>query len=38
MLIEVPIPSRVIEEINVTFLSQFLGAFPRALSPLGVLP
>ena len=38
MLIDAPIPSKVIEEISVTFLPQFLGALPRALSPLGALP
>ena len=38
MLIDGPIPSKVIEEISVTFLPQFLGALPRALSPLGALP
>src|SRR5215210_3411930 len=38
MLIEGPIPSGVIEEMSVTFLPQFLGALPRALSPLGALP
>ena len=37
MLIEGPIPSEEIEEISVTFSSQFLGAFPKALSPLGAL-
>src|SRR3989337_1106691 len=37
MLIEAPIPSWEIEEISVTFVSQFLGAFPNALSPLGAL-
>jgi hypothetical protein len=37
MLIEAPTPSREIEEISVTFLPQFLGALPRALSPLGAL-
>ena len=35
MLIDGPIPSRAIEEISVTFFPQFLGALPRALSPLG---
>jgi hypothetical protein len=30
-------PSKLIEEIKVTFLPQFLGAFPNALSPLGAL-
>ena len=29
--------STLIEEISVTFLPQFLGAFPKALSPLGAL-
>jgi hypothetical protein len=28
MLMEAPIPSTPIEEIKVTFLPQFLGAFP----------
>ncbi|MGG7382783.1 hypothetical protein ACQ7B2_29920, partial [Escherichia coli] len=37
MLMEGPIPSDVIEERRVTFLPQFLGAFPRALPPLGAL-
>src|SRR5215216_2994345 len=37
MLIEAPIPSNVIEEISVTFSSQFLGTLPNALSPLGAL-
>ena len=37
MLIEAPIPSEEIEEMSVTFFSQFLGAFPKALSPLGAL-
>ena len=37
MLIEGPIPSEEIEEMSVTFFSQFLGAFPNALSPLGAL-
>jgi hypothetical protein len=38
MLIEAPIPPfREIEEISVTFFSQFLGALPKALSPLGAL-
>jgi hypothetical protein len=37
MLIEGPIPSEEIEEMSVTFFSQFLGAFPKALSPLGAL-
>jgi hypothetical protein len=36
MLVEGPIPSREIEEISVTFLSQCSGAFPIVLSPLGV--
>src|SRR5215207_194468 len=36
MLKDGPIPScRVIEEMRVMFLAQFLGAFPRALSPFG---
>ncbi len=35
MLIEGLIPSKEIEEISVTFFSQFLGALPKALSPLG---
>ena len=38
MLMEGPIPSEPIEEISVTFFPQFLGALPRALSPLGALP
>jgi hypothetical protein len=38
MLIDGPIPSKVIEEMRVTFLPQLLGALPRALSPLGALP
>ena len=38
MLTEAPIPSNVMEEMSVTFLPQFLGTFPRALSPLGALP
>lgn len=37
MLIEGPIPSKVIEEMSVTFFPQFLGAFPYALSPFGAL-
>jgi hypothetical protein len=37
MLIEGPIPFKEIEDMSVTFLSQFLGAFPKALSPLGDL-
>jgi hypothetical protein len=37
MLTDAPIPSGVLEEISVTFLPQFLGAFPWALSPLGAL-
>ena len=37
MLIDGPIPSVLIEEISVTFLPQFLGAFPLALSPFGAL-
>lgn len=37
MLIEGPIPESVIEEISVMFFPQFLGAFPRALSPFGAL-
>jgi hypothetical protein len=28
MLMDGPIPSALIEEISVTFLPQFLGAFP----------
>lgn len=32
MLKDGPIPSRVIDEMSVTFLPQFLGAFPYALS------
>jgi hypothetical protein len=35
--IEGPIPSREIEEMSLTFSSQFLGALPKALSPLGAL-
>ena len=39
MLKDGPIPScRVIEEMRVMFLAQFLGAFPRALSPFGAIP
>jgi hypothetical protein len=39
MLNEGPTPSgKEIDEISVTFLPQFLGASPRALSPLGALP
>src|ERR687897_866707 len=38
MLIDGPIPSNVTDEMSVTFLPQFLGAFPKALSPLGALP
>jgi hypothetical protein len=38
MLIDGPIPSTLIEEISVTFLLRFLGALPRARSPLGALP
>jgi hypothetical protein len=37
MLMDAPMPSTLIEEIKVTFLPQFLGAFPNALSPLGAL-
>ena len=37
MLIDGPIPSKLIEEISVTFLPQFLGALPWARSPLGAL-
>jgi hypothetical protein len=37
MLMDGPIPESVIEEISVTFLPQFLGALPWALSPLGAL-
>ena len=37
MLIEGSIPLRKIEDMSVTFSSQFLGAFPKALSPLGAL-
>src|SRR5215218_398389 len=37
MLIEGPIPSGGMEDTKVTFLSQFLGAFPWALWPLGAL-
>jgi hypothetical protein len=38
MLMEASIPSNVMDEMRVTFLPQFLGALPRALSPLGALP
>ena len=38
MLNDGPIPSAsVIDEINVTFLPQFLGALPEARSPFGAL-
>src|SRR5215216_2543243 len=37
MLIDAPIPPRFIEEISVRLFSQFLGALPKALSPLGAL-
>ena len=37
MLMEGPIPSKVIEERRVRLLPQFLGAFARTLSPLGTL-
>jgi hypothetical protein len=37
MLMEGPIPSVVMDEMSVTFLPQFLGAFPKALRPLGAL-
>src|SRR5215210_6983020 len=37
MLIEGPITFKELEDLSVTFLSQFLGAFPKALSPLGDL-
>src|SRR5215212_6542172 len=37
MLIDGPIPSKVTDEMRVTFLPQFLGTFPRALSPFGAL-
>src|SRR5215207_1282918 len=37
MLIDAPIPESVTEEMRVTFLPQFLGAFPKALSPFGAL-
>jgi len=37
MLIEAPIPSKLIEEISVTFLPQFLGALAMALLPFGAL-
>jgi hypothetical protein len=35
MLIDGPIPAKVIEEMRVTFFPQFLGALSRALSPFG---
>ena len=35
MLTDGPTPSGVMDEISVTFLPQFLGAFPWALPPLG---
>ena len=39
MLMDGPIPCKLIEEISVTFLPQFLGALPCDLSPpLGALP
>ena len=38
MLMDGPIPSKLIDEMSVTFLPQFLGAVPCALSPLGALP
>jgi hypothetical protein len=38
MLMDGPIPSKLIDEISVTFLPQFLGALPCDLSPLGALP
>jgi hypothetical protein len=37
MLMDGPIPSVVMDEMRVTFLPQFLGAFPKALSPFGAL-
>jgi hypothetical protein len=37
MLIDGPIPFVVIDEMSVTFVPQFLGAFPKALCPLGDL-
>jgi len=38
MLMDGPIPSsRVMDEMSVMFLPQFLGAFPKALRPLGAL-
>jgi hypothetical protein len=37
MLIDAPIPESVTDEISVTFLPQFLGALPCALSPFGAL-
>ena len=37
MLMDGPIPSVVMDEMSVTFLPQFLGAFPKALRPLGDL-
>ena len=37
MLIEGPIPSEEMEEMRVTFSSQFFGSLPKALSPFGAL-
>ncbi len=37
MLMDGPIPFVVIDEMSVMFLPQFLGAFPKALRPLGAL-
>jgi hypothetical protein len=37
MLMDGPIPFVVIDEMSVMFLPQFLGAFPKALYPLGAL-
>jgi len=34
---DAPNPSKLIEEMSVTFLPQFLGTVPCALSPLGAL-
>jgi hypothetical protein len=38
MLMDGPIPFVVMDEMSVMFLAQFLGAFPKALPPLGALP
>jgi hypothetical protein len=37
MFMDGPIPFVVIDEMSVMFLPQFLGAFPKALCPLGAL-